>query len=162
VVAGHNQIVAVGTQFDVRIIPHATLVTVLDGRVAVGRASDDAEPRLNPMARPTPGVVLVNAGQQVEVNDTSWAPVAVATDTRRATAWLHRQIVFQRTPLGVVADEFNRYSTRPIEIATPALKGLEISGVFATDDIDAFVAFLRSLDGVRVEVNAGRIRVLRD
>jgi ferric-dicitrate binding protein FerR (iron transport regulator) len=36
---------------------------------------------------------------------------------------------------------------------------LQISGAFATDDTDAFIAFLRTLKGVRVEVTATRIRV---
>jgi len=44
---------------------------------------------------------------------------------------------------------------------SPALQNLEISGVFATDDTDAFIAFLRSLDGVRVVVTPTRIRVLQ-
>jgi hypothetical protein len=34
--------------------------------------------------------------------------------------------------------------------------------VFATDDTDGFIAFLRSLDGVHVEVSATRIRVSGD
>jgi ferric-dicitrate binding protein FerR (iron transport regulator) len=58
-----------------------------------------------------------------------------------------------------VAREFNRYTQKPIEIVTPALRNLEISGVFATDDPAAFIAFLRSLEGVQVEVTATRIRV---
>jgi transmembrane sensor len=61
-----------------------------------------------------------------------------------------------------VASEFNRYAPTPFEITTPALRALEISGVFATDDPQAFIAFLRSLDGVRVEVTATRIRVMQD
>ena len=48
---------------------------------------------------------------------------------------------------------------KPIEITTPALRNLKISGVFATDDPEAFIAFLRSLKGVRVEVTETRIRV---
>ena len=36
---------------------------------------------------------------------------------------------------------------------------LEISGVFAIDDSEAFIAFLRSLTGVRVEVTPTRILV---
>ena len=43
----------------------------------------------------------------------------------------------------------------------PALRNLQISGVFATDDTDAFVAFLRSLKGVRVDVTETRIRLAR-
>ena len=66
---------------------------------------------------------------------------------------------FEREPLELVASEFNRYTARPIEIMTPRLRSLEISGVFATDDTEAFLAFLRSLEGVRVEVTATQIRV---
>ena len=84
---------------------------------------------------------------------------ALAVDAQRTTAWLHRQIVFDHEPLERVAAEFNRYTQKPIEIATPALRNLQISGVFATDDTEAFIAFLRSLKGVRVEVTATRIRV---
>ena len=70
--------------------------------------------------------------------------------------------MFDHEPLEHVAAEFNRYGPKPIEIATPALRNLQISGVFATDDPEAFIAFLRSLKGVRVEVTETRVRVSRD
>ena len=73
-----------------------------------------------------------------------------------------RASVAIREPLERVASEFNRYAPKPIEITTPALRSLEISGVFATDDSEGFIAFLRSLDGVHVEVTATRIRVSQD
>ena len=85
------------------------------------------------------------------------APTAV--DAQRTTSWLRRQIAFEHEPLERVADELNRDAAKPIEIDTPALRKLEISGVFATGDPDAFVAFLRSLQGVRVEVTTSAIRV---
>ena len=69
--------------------------------------------------------------------------------------------MFDHEPLERVAAEYNRYTAKPIEIATPALRDLQISGVFATDDTEAFIAFLRSLKGVRVEVTAAQIRVSR-
>ena len=72
---------------------------------------------------------------------------------------LYRQIEFEREPLERVAAEFNRYAAKPFEIVTPALQNLQISGTFAADDSTAFIAFLRSLEGVRVEVTATRIRV---
>jgi ferric-dicitrate binding protein FerR (iron transport regulator) len=70
--------------------------------------------------------------------------------------------MFDHEPLSLVATEFNRYASKPIEITTPALRDLQISGVFTTDDTDGFIAFLRSLEGVHVEVTATRIRVSRD
>jgi len=60
-----------------------------------------------------------------------------------------------------VADEFNRYGSIPIEIVDAELRALPISGVFDAYDIDTFVAFLQTFDGVRVERTNARIRVFR-
>jgi transmembrane sensor len=80
-------------------------------------------------------------------------------DARRATSWLQRQIAFANEPLGEVAAEFNRYAATPIAIDSPALRNLQVSGVFASDDTESFVAFLRSLQGVRVEITPTMIHV---
>ena len=104
----------------------------------------------------------VIAGQQLTVSDGEWPAAPVADDTQRTTSWLHRQIMFENEPLERVASEFNRYAQKPIEITTPALRNLQVSGVFATDNTAAFIAFLRGLRGVHVEVTATRIRVSQD
>jgi ferric-dicitrate binding protein FerR (iron transport regulator) len=70
--------------------------------------------------------------------------------------------MFENEPLERVANEFNRYAQKPIEITTPALRNLQVSGVFATDNTAAFIAFLRSLEGVHVDVTATQIRVSKD
>jgi transmembrane sensor len=137
----------------VRLRQHATVVTVLEGRVAAGPASNHDVPQ---------EFVTVGAGQQISIAADRWPAVPIAVDAKGLTAWLHRQILFEHEPLERVAAEFNRYTPKPIVIVTPALQHLEISGVFATDDTEAFIAFLRSLEGVHVEVTAGRIRVSQD
>ena len=66
----------------------------------------------------------------------------------RSTAWLHRQIVFdQRTARSEWRANSTATRRNPSRSSTPALRSLEISGVFATDDTEAFMAFLRSLQG---------------
>jgi transmembrane sensor len=161
VFAGSAQIVAVGTRFDVYVQHDSTVVTVIEGKVAVGlsplRPSSAAEPGPN---RPA-SIVEVSANQQLRVSEDAWPAVPVAVDAQRTTAWLRRQIVFEHEPLERVAGEFNRYAPTPIEIVTPALRNLPVSGVFATDDTESFIAFLRTLEGVRVEVTATQIRVFR-
>ena len=151
VIAGPAETVDVGTRFDVRLADGSALVTVQEGRVAVALATAGAGQDTR--------VVTLGADQQIEVKAGELPPAPAPVDAQRATSWLHRQIVFEREPLVRVAAEFNRYAKKPIEIATPALKNLEISGVFATDDSEAFVAFLRSLDNVRVEETSKVIRV---
>lgn len=162
VAAGSSDIVAIGTQFDVQLGRHTTLVTVIEGRVSIGhhQAPAVATPRAGQSDRLA--VIELAAGQQVRIADSDWPATPVTVDPRRETAWLRRQIIFERTPLESVASEFNRYAPKRIEITTPALRSLQISGVFATDNVDAFVAFLRSLDGVRVELDANVIRVSKN
>lgn len=159
VLAGAAEVVAIGTRFDVRLRPDSTVVTVVEGRVAVGEVA--ATGRRREQADQTSGFVQVGANQQITVSEGVWPISPVAVDPQRATAWVRRQIVFEREPLGQVASEFNRYASTPIEIATPELRDLEISGVFATDNSAAFIAFLRSFDGVRVEVTDARILVMQ-
>jgi transmembrane sensor len=106
--------------------------------------------------------VELAADQQIVVTKGAWPAAPMAVDAHGTVSWMRRQITFDHEPLSRVATEFNRYTSKPIEIATPALGDMEISGVFATDDTDAFIAFLRSLKGVRVEITATRIRVTRD
>jgi len=106
--------------------------------------------------------VELAAGQQVSVTEGEWPAEPITVDVQSTTAWLRQEIVFDHEPLERVAAEYNRYTTKPIEISTPALRNLQITGVFATDDPDAFIAFLRSLRGVRVEVTPTRISVSRD
>ena len=69
------------------------------------------------------------------------------------------KIALEERPLGEVAEEFERYGSLPIEIDDAALHALPITGVFDAYDIDAFVAFLQTLDGVRVERTHAPTRV---
>jgi transmembrane sensor len=169
VIAGAAQIVAVGTKFDVyRQQPESTLVTVVEGRVRVGPSAAVGKLSASSGEGGAPGAssgeanrggTAVAAGEQVRLVSGAVSSGPTEVDAQRATAWLRRRILFERQPLSNVAAEFNRYTRTPIEIETAELRGLAISGSFEEDDVESFVAFLRTLDGVRVEVDATRIRV---
>jgi len=160
VLTGSAEAVDLGTKFDVRLERDSTVVTVAEGRVAVRPSSMTGRSTAN--SHELPRFVQVGADQQIRVTGDEWPAAPTGANAQRATAWLHRQIMFEREPLERVAGEFNRYSGKPIEITTPALRSLKISGAFRTDDTEGFIAFLRSLDGVRVEVTPTRIRVSQD
>jgi len=153
VLAGSAEVVDIGTQFDVRLEQNSTVVTVVEGRVEV---------RPNARQPQAERFVELAAGQQVSVAEGEWPAVPMMVDVQSTTAWLRQEIVFDHEPLERVAAEYNRYTAKPIEIATPALRNMQITGVFSTDDPGAFIAFLRSLKGVRVEVTPTRISVSRD
>jgi transmembrane sensor len=153
--AGALGITDVGTVFDVFARAGSTVVTVLEGRVAVAVEPQKGAPP------PAFASVEVAAGQEVRVDNDSWPPIYTRVDVQQATAWLRRQIVFENEPLERVAAEFNRYAATPIEIDSTELRTLAVSGVFAADDTESFIDFLRSLDGVHVEVTPTSIRVSR-
>jgi len=159
VIAGSAEIVDLGTKFDVHLQHDSTVVTVIEGRVAVAPSITTEEPGTGSNESHPRRIIQLGANQQINVIEGEWPATPAAVDAERTTAWLRREIVFDHEPLELVAAEYNRYSAKPIEIATPALRKLPISGVFATDDTEAFIAFLRSLKGVRVEVTETQIRV---
>jgi transmembrane sensor len=160
--AGSAEIIDVGTQFDVRLGHDSTTVTVLEGQVVVGTTPMPLGRLIDLRGGLPPHWVRVGRNQQITVASGEAPARAAAVDAQHTAAWLHRQITFEHEPLERVASEFNRYTPKPIEIVTPALRKLEISGVFATDDPAAFIAFLRSLDGVHVEETSTQYRVSRD
>jgi transmembrane sensor len=162
VFAGAAEVIAIGTKFDVRLEDDVTIVTMVEGRIAVGPSSMWGASGAD-SGKEQPGrFVELGPDQQVRLVAGVWPPEVTALDSQRDTAWLHRQIVFDREPLKAVAAEFNRYAQKPIAIQSSALQDLQISGTFATDDTEAFIAFLRRLKGVRVEVTATQILVSGD
>jgi transmembrane sensor len=162
VFTGSAEIVDLGTQFDVRLEQDSTVVTVVEGRVAVRPSPMLGKLGTKSSQNQPPRFVQLSADQQVRVTEGEWPATPVAVDAQNTTAWLRREIVFDHEPLERVAAEYNRYAPKPIEIATPVLRNLQITGVFATGDTEAFIAFLRSLKGVRVEVTETKIRVSQD
>ncbi len=160
VLAGPAQVVDLGTRFDVRREDHSAVVTVVEGRVAVAPSATLGTSGAAGSPTRLRQSVELGAGQQLFVAEAgAWPATPVSVNAQRTTAWVDRQIMFDGEPLERVVAEFNRYARKPVEIDSPALRELEISGVFSVDDSEAFIAFLRSLDGVQVEVTDRRIRV---
>jgi transmembrane sensor len=155
VAAGSTEVRDTGTSFDVYRRGEETKVTVLSGEVSVAPSPRSA------LDTPARWSVRVHAGEQVQVTSGAMTSSPGPADLTRSTAWLRRQISVDQEPLAQVVAEFNRYSDIPITIKTAALRELSITGIFAADDTESFVAFLRSLDGVTVKVGSTAIDVSR-
>ena len=149
VVAGTTSVLAVGTTFSVYRQVGSTLVTVVQGRVGVATLTAGSKS------------VIAGAGEQVRVMDGEPPHPPTPADVQRSTAWLQRHIVFEREPLALVTAEFNRYSPVPIDIETPALGALPITGIFSVDDTETFLDFLRTFHGVTIQATPTQIRVFQ-
>lgn len=155
--AGDAAVKAVGTEFDVYRAPQGTVISVVEGRVAVwrlpdgvlGQASRVMEPGAD-ASRHAP-IAQLDAGQQARISRGSTVVSKRANDVRKTVAWLQRQVVFDHDPLGKAIEEFNRYDELRIRIDDPALRATEISGIFSSYDAESFVRFLERQPEMRVQ-----------
>lgn len=148
---------AVGTEFDVDNRNSGTVVTVVEGRVAVSATA--AQPRAADAGGSGPGAVLVSAGEQIAVAaGATGAPTR--TDVGSATAWMHRRVILQSATLEEVAERFNRYSERPLLAEDHGAVPFRLSGVFSTDP-DFLIHYLAERPDIQVEDNATEIRIIR-
>ena len=151
---------AVGTQFDVYRKSTGTVVTVLEGRVAVAQTRG---PEVTGQAGAVPPAqVFLIAGEQVTVpvqHGMEERPQPKQTDVAVATAWVQKRLVFEETPLAEVAEEFNRYNTRHLLIVDPKLRTMGISGVYSSTDPDSLLGFLRAQPNIQLTESPGEIRV---
>ena len=170
---GATLVRAVGTEFDVNQKRDGTVVTVVEGRVAIltDHALPDPgappsaidEPRRSNLEFPTVpkeqvGNILVAAGEQLTVTP-KLIKIAEHPNIANATAWTQRQLVFESASLADVADEFNRYNDRQLIVADPMLETFHVSGVFSSTDPASLIRFLRERSELRILETESQIRI---
>ena len=159
VFSGEARVRAVGTQFDVYRKTGGTVVTVVEGRVAV--FSPPAQSDTASVSSGQVGTVLLSAGEQVTVASRKVAAPRRA-NAAAATAWTEGKLVFDSTPLSEVMHEFNRYSHRPLSIDDPEILNLHISGTFSTRDSTQITRFLAQRFGLVVHDTDEGIRLAHE
>jgi transmembrane sensor len=163
--SAQTRVRAVGTEFDVYRRREATLVTVLEGRVAI--VTDPAAPApgtgITDQARDPvsqAGPLYLDAGEQAVVTVQATIRPQHA-DVVAATAWVRQKLVFEATPLSEVVEEFNRYSSRALVVEDAQLGRLGISGIYSSTDPASLLRFLRAQPGIAVVETDKEIRISR-
>lgn len=155
---GANELEDIGTVFDAHLSDDGGRVTVISGRVQLWR--HDADAWLDP-ARRSP-LAELGAGQQATLHgDGSLDVIDHHADLARSTQWLPADIHFERASVAEVARRFNAYSSRPLVIEDARIGATLISGRFHARDMDAFVAYLRTLPDVQVIHSVDDVRIVR-
>jgi transmembrane sensor len=151
--AGGVVVTAVGTRFDVQKIDNVAIVTVIEGRVRVAPVDLVA-------AGPTSHTqVEVVAGQRLRIVDGKIVEDPHVINASQSIAWLDGRLECDEVPLAEVAAEVSRYAAKPVVVTGAALRALPISGGFAAQDLDAFLAFVTSLEGAQVRVTASQVEI---
>jgi transmembrane sensor len=156
---------AIGTQFDVYRKATGTIVTVLEGTVAVedGTRPDNGSGVAPPTSEPDAGErsssssmrasaiprSLLTAGDQAIISGQA-AVKQAEPNVQAATAWTQGHLVFHATPLEEVASEFNRYNPRQLVIRDPELASFKVTGIFSSTDPSSLILFLEARPGIVV------------
>jgi transmembrane sensor len=165
VLAGHNEVRALGTAFEVRRIGEGIQVTLEEGQVAIYRGEDSPLQTLtaNPAAPAYPSskastpVAVLSPGQQATLEPME--PVAVSlVDLGKAQAWRYGRMILDNALLGDVISDLNRYGGVQIVLADPKLAEIRVSGVFHTGRPEDFVQSVTAAFPIRVaQYDAGTI-----
>ena len=156
---------AIGTRFNVYKRGTDTVVTVIEGRVAVKQPPSPftSPPSTGTVATIEP--VELTAGLQLAVANQSAAtpstePTPEPVNLAKATAWTERRLVFDDEPLSAIVAEFNRYNRARLIITDSDLNQKRISGVFDANDPNEFIALLSSLERIDIRQSAEGHRTL--
>jgi transmembrane sensor len=151
---------AVGTRFDVYRKSSGTIVTVLEGQVAIrmGSLRETRSARQVSAVREPAFPVLVGGGEQAIV--TGSAPThAYRANVSAATAWTEGKLIFDSVPLRDVVAEFNRIGLRHLVIEDHSCLDRHISGIFPAADPSFLVEFLRQRFGLTVAETDEEVRL---
>jgi len=164
--SGSVQVQAVGTEFEVYRKPIGTVVTVLEGRVKVGKldvaVADSATAQAvyesqSPAAGGMREMMLV-AGEQATAGGRQVIQTPVKANVTALTAWTQGRLIFESATLDDVAAEFNRYNERRILVDEGA-KGFLINGSFLSTNPDSLLIFLRTQPGIVVRETPAAIYI---
>ncbi|RDS85058.1 DUF4880 domain-containing protein [Dyella monticola] len=151
--ADSAQVRAVGTVFDVRVAERHIAVTLVEGKVQITSA---------PLLGKVPAPTLLTAGERFSLDTVGGEHRVEPVNLARASAWIHRQLIFDATPLAVAVEEANRYLPAPIAIDDPSVRDIRVSGVVRAGNVASFVATLESSFPVQAVRHAdGRLGLVR-
>jgi transmembrane sensor len=145
VIAASGRIVALGTQFDVRLRDDRTKVAVTEGIVSVTTTRT--------------GPIHVVAGEGMSWSHRGDYLGHHLIDAETTLAWREGRLRFKDTPLSEVMAEIARYHAVSYSFADPSLATLEVSGSFRSDDLQRILAGLEAALPMRVSIQGTLIRL---
>lgn len=142
---GDTAITDLGTRFIVRSEGPQTVVSVVEGAVAV--------------ARDGRATAELRVGDQLAMDGGEWRQRRA--DPAMVGAWTQGKLVFRATPLAEAVAQANRYGPGRLVIADASLETYTLSGEFRIGSTDALVRALQSAFPIRAEVVGEETRLKR-
>ena len=146
ITAGDYEVRDIGTRFDVVMVPQALGVAVSEGGLTVA---------------PKDGVgTAIRAGQRIDVATATGEARVWTIAASSVGSWRNGQLVYQDTPLALVATDLSRYVGHPVSV-DPAIDDLRVSGVLAIGDGSRLIQQIEALLPVKAVVSKDAARLVR-
>lgn len=157
VAARDAEVVAIGTQFRVRLTRDDVTVTVLEGAVAVFNRPGSGPVSATGSVRSDSEPTLLYANDQITVRNGVMTAVE-SVNASVATAWREGKLIYDATPLRQVVAEMSRYT--PIELAVAdGVPDHPITGLIQIRSPDAMLRFISNAVPV-TPVRASKERIV--
>ena len=157
VAARDAEVVAIGTQFRVRLAGDDVTVTVIEGAVAVFDRPDSGAMSPQGSIRPDADPTLLYANDQITLSSGVMSAVE-SVNASVATAWREGKLIYDATPLRQVVTEMSRYT--PIELAVAdGVPDHPITGLIQIRSPDAMLRFISNAVPV-TPVRASKERIV--
>lgn len=132
VIADGKKVTAEGTAFDVRLTNDCFELVLVEGRVKVADASLFRRKQ----------TAQLDAGSRLLVEDKGRWDVA-RVNVERETSWLRGWLTYDNEPMGAIAEDLNRHSTKKVVIRDETVAATPMMGAFKPGDVEGFVRAAR-------------------
>ncbi len=143
---GDYEVRDIGTRFDVTRIKDHIAVAVAEGQVTVAPAGG--------------GGSVLSSGHRIDISPRTDEAVIRKVDIANIGRWKDGRLVYQNSPLALVAVDLSRYAGRTVS-ADPSVADMRVSGVFTIGDGSRLVGQIEALLPVKALVEGGRVRFVR-
>lgn len=157
VAADDTVVRVVGTKFDVKRSADQVHVAVLEGVVEVTKSNATDQLTDDKIASKE----VLTAGLQVSVAHRQSVPTASQFDAIKPGAWREGRLAYDSELLKVIVDDVNRYSERPLRIASSDLESLRLTTAFKTSEITEMLDVLEIVQPIEVDDTGAGPIVLR-
>lgn len=143
--AGGYEIRDIGTKFDLVMTAQRLGVAVSEGKLMVA-PKDGA------------GTSIV-AGERIDVAPQTGEAQVSRIAAASVGSWRNGQLVYQATPLALVANDLTRYVGRPVTVG-PSIGDLRVSGVLAISDGAGLIQQIEALLPVKAVETGGSVHLV--
>ena len=150
---GDRRVIVTGTRFVTALTGDGAQVSLLQGRVLIGRRDAAEKNALD-------GAIVLSPGERASFRPGQPGLQKASADLETATAWRRRRLVFRDAPLSDVVAVAARYSDVPLVAADPRLSRLKVTAVLPLEGEGTIVDRMTALLPVRTEwTSDGRVLV---